>query len=152
MTGIRVTCPKCHRELQGEATVAGQEVQCPTCNHLFRLEDSAPKAAATKLKVVEPEAPPEAVNEVQRLAAELSSRLTALAGIEKLEGFSLKDLFSEVFRKHSREEIEEYFTVGTASTTPALADVDTSWPKPWVFFKTFLGGVGRLRAVPGGLE
>ena len=141
MTEIVVACPKCHRQLQGDDTVAGREVQCPTCGNLFKVEVPAPKPSAPKLKVVETAVPPDDINDVERLASQLSVRLTSLAGIEKLEGFSLKDLFSEVFRKHSREEIEEYFTVGTASTTPAIADVDTSWPKPWVFFKTFLGAL-----------
>jgi RsiW-degrading membrane proteinase PrsW (M82 family) len=82
-----------------------------------------------------------AKTDVKRLASNLSERLVTFAGVEKLEDFSLKDLFSEVFRKHTKEEIEDYFTVGTSRTTPSIADVDTSWPKPWVFFKTFLGAL-----------
>ncbi|WP_299408391.1 PrsW family glutamic-type intramembrane protease [Acaryochloris sp. IP29b_bin.148] len=77
-------------------------------------------------------------NEVMRGVAE---RITNAAGVEQLEGFSLKDMFSEVFKKHSENEVEEYFTVGTALTTPPIEEVDSSWPKPWVFFKTFLGAV-----------
>jgi RsiW-degrading membrane proteinase PrsW (M82 family) len=46
-------------------------------------------------------------------------------------------MFSEVFRSRSDEHVEEHFTVGTPSTTPPLSAVDTTWPKPWVFFKTF---------------
>ena len=82
-----------------------------------------------------------AKTDVKRLASNLSERLVTFAGVEKLENFSLKDLFSEVFRKHTKEEIEDYFTVGTSRTTPSITDVDTSWPKPWVFFKTFLGAL-----------
>lgn len=53
------------------------------------------------------------------------------------EGFSLRDTFSEIFKGRSDEEIEEYFNVGTRTTTPPLLEVSTSWPKPWVFFKLF---------------
>ena len=141
MTEIKLTCPQCHQELQGDGTILGQEVQCPSCNHLFKAGVSAPKPSPPKLKVAEPTAHTDAANDVQRLASNLSERLTTLAGVEKLDGFSLKDLFSEVFRKHTREEIEEYFTVGTSRTTPPIEDVDTTWPKPWVFFKTFLGAL-----------
>ena len=60
-----------------------------------------------------------------------------MAGVERIEGFSARDMFSEVFRSRTDEEVEEYFTVGTPATTPPLEQVETNWPKPWVFFKTF---------------
>ena len=31
------------------------------------------------------------------------------------------------------EDLEEYFNVGTRTTTPSLLEIDTNWPKPWVF-------------------
>jgi RsiW-degrading membrane proteinase PrsW (M82 family) len=67
----------------------------------------------------------------------LSGRISSAAGIEKVQGFSFSDTFSEVFKKRTDEEVEEYFNVGTRTTTPNLLAVDTSWPKPWVFFKLF---------------
>lgn len=68
----------------------------------------------------------------------IANRVTNLAGIEKLEGFSLMELFSEVFKKHKAGDVEEYFTVGAPSTTPDITQVDTTWPRPWVFFRTFV--------------
>ena len=65
------------------------------------------------------------------------------AGTDKLEGFSLKEMFSEVFKKRAPEEVEDHFLVGTSRTTPALENVDTSWPKPWFFFR-ILAFVGLL--------
>lgn len=76
--------------------------------------------------------------DVYKLAAKVSGELTKLAGVEKLEGFSLSALFSEVFKKHPNEEVENYFTVGTPATTPALTEVEEGWPRPWVFFRMFL--------------
>ena len=64
-----------------------------------------------------------------------------VAGVEQIQGFSLKQMFSEVLKKHSEDEVEEYFTVGTATTTPNIMDIDTNWPKPWVFFRTLCGAL-----------
>jgi len=75
---------------------------------------------------------------VLTITENIANRVTRLAGVEKLEGFSLGNLFSEVFKKHGSEEVEEYFTVGAPSTTPDILDVDTTWPRPWVFFRTFV--------------
>jgi protease PrsW len=74
---------------------------------------------------------------IQRVANKISD----LTGMEKLEGFKLGEMFSEVFKKHSDKEVEEYFTVGTEKTTPDIAEVETAWPKPWVFFRTLVGAL-----------
>jgi protease PrsW len=74
---------------------------------------------------------------IQRVANKISD----LTGVEKLEGFKLGEMFSEVFKKHSDKEVEEYFTVGTEKTTPAIENVETAWPKPWVFFRTLVGAL-----------
>ncbi len=66
-----------------------------------------------------------------------SDRISSVAGVEKIQGFDARAMFSEVLKSRTDDEIEEYFTVGTPSTTPPLESVDTNWPKPWVFFKTF---------------
>jgi RsiW-degrading membrane proteinase PrsW (M82 family) len=50
-------------------------------------------------------------------------------------------MFSEVFKKHTDDEVEAYFTVGTAKTIPDIIQVDTTWPRPWVFFRTFAGAM-----------
>jgi RsiW-degrading membrane proteinase PrsW (M82 family) len=68
---------------------------------------------------------------------QLSGRISSAAGIEKVQGFSFRDTFSEVFKKRTDEELEEYFNVGTRAATPSLLQINTSWPKPWVFFKLF---------------
>ena len=67
----------------------------------------------------------------------LSGRISSAAGLEKVEGFSFSDTFSETFKKRADEEIEEYINVGTRTTTPSLLEVDTAWPKPWIFFRLF---------------
>lgn len=63
----------------------------------------------------------------------LSGQITTAAGLEKIKGFSLVEFFSQVFKRHGEEEIEEYFMVGSPKSTPPIRDVDDRWPSPWVF-------------------
>jgi RsiW-degrading membrane proteinase PrsW (M82 family) len=76
--------------------------------------------------------------ELTNLLGSLASRLSKLTNTEKLEGFSLSAMFSEVFKGRKPGEIEDYFVVGTSKTTPALEDVQTGWPKPWFFMRVLL--------------
>jgi len=139
MAIVTLNCPECHQQVKSDESFQGQEVQCPSCKTIFTADHSATETRSEESSDAKHEQGK--TSEAQRIASKLGNHLTNLAGVEKLEGFSLKELFSEVLRKHNREEIEEYFTVGASSTTPSIDDVDTSWPKPWVFFKTFLGAL-----------
>jgi RsiW-degrading membrane proteinase PrsW (M82 family) len=65
----------------------------------------------------------------------LKGRIQSLASTETLEGFNLKDMFSEVFKRRTPDEVEDYLLVGTSKTTPPLELVETGWPKPWLFFR-----------------
>jgi len=68
----------------------------------------------------------------------IGNKISDVAGLEKIEGFSPADMFSEIWRKRTDEEMEQYFAAGTPTSTPPLGAVDTSWPKPWLFLKTFI--------------
>ncbi len=68
----------------------------------------------------------------------VSERISRAAGVQKLQGFSLRETFSEVFTRHTDAEVERYFAVGGPDTTPSLGQIDVRWPKPWVFFRMFL--------------
>jgi RsiW-degrading membrane proteinase PrsW (M82 family) len=96
------------------------------------------------------------------IASRVSEHVTRLAGVDRIDGFDPAEFFAEVFKRHGRDEVENYFTVGTPATTPSLDAVDTSWPRPWVFFRTFLGSLavyflfvqawrefGNLNLIPG---
>jgi RsiW-degrading membrane proteinase PrsW (M82 family) len=74
---------------------------------------------------------------VQRthLLQSLRGRIQGLASTECLEGFSLKDMFSDVFKRRTQDEVEDYLMVGTNKTTPPIDVVETGWPKPWLFFR-----------------
>ncbi|WP_283679447.1 PrsW family glutamic-type intramembrane protease [Lentilactobacillus sp. Marseille-Q4993] len=50
----------------------------------------------------------------------------------------LSKMFSEVFQKHTKDEADRLFIVGTRKTTPSLAKVSSSPVKPWFFSRVFL--------------
>ncbi|MGA7521371.1 MAG: PrsW family intramembrane metalloprotease [Acidobacteriaceae bacterium] len=77
---------------------------------------------------------PHTIQQINLLQS-LRTRIQHLASTEALEGFSLKEMFSEVFRKRSVEEVEDYILVGSTKTTPPIDVVQTGWPKPWLFFR-----------------
>src|SRR6185436_5460359 len=72
----------------------------------------------------------------------LGDRLSVAAGLDVTRDWNLAEMFSDVVKKHSDEEVENYFTVGTSRTTPALAEIDPRWPKPWVFLRVLLLSLG----------
>ena len=71
----------------------------------------------------------------------LRSRIRMLSSTDALEGFSLKEMFNQVFKHHGVDVVEEYIMVGTSKTTPPLEQVETGWPNPWMFFR-LLGILG----------
>lgn len=76
--------------------------------------------------------------ELTNLLSNLGSRLNKLTSTDKLEGFSLTEFFSEVFKGRKPGEIDEYFAMGTAKTTPPLEEITTGWPRPWFFMRVLL--------------
>jgi len=89
---------------------------------------------------------------VKKSVTNLHQRFNDFAGLEKLEGFSLGALFSEIFGKHKPEDIEEMFTVGTPRATPPIEEVDTSWPKPWLFFRALAASIIMYLLFSGGYD
>lgn len=49
-----------------------------------------------------------------------------------------KDLFTDVFKKHTNVEAEDVFICGTSKTTPPLSEVSETWPRPWLYSRVFL--------------
>ena len=66
------------------------------------------------------------------------NRITDTMGLERLEGFSIKTLFSETLRHREPEEMERYLGVGTPDTTPPLTAEMGQWPRPWLFLRTLV--------------
>ncbi len=127
---MQFQCPQCKAILASDGVTEGMKVTCPECQAAFEVKQYVRK---TKLRAVDDTATGEGAVADGPLPDAIHSRVASAIGIEKLQGFKLSDLFAEVFSKHSREEVEDYFTVGTAKSTPDILEVDASWPKPWLF-------------------
>ncbi|MBL0040885.1 MAG: PrsW family intramembrane metalloprotease [Xanthomonadales bacterium] len=68
----------------------------------------------------------------------LTDHIADLARVERLEGFSLGELLSATFQKQDPDAIERHFSTGLPETTPGLAQIETGWPKPWMFVRLLL--------------
>lgn len=57
------------------------------------------------------------------------------------DGSSLnwKYLFSGVFTRHTLDEAENIFICGTKTTTPDPDTIGSTWPKPWLYSRVFVG-------------
>jgi RsiW-degrading membrane proteinase PrsW (M82 family) len=75
---------------------------------------------------------------VMSLVSRLGDRVNLIAGLEKPSDFRPAEMFSEVVKRHPDEEVEAYFTVGTATTTPQLLSIDANWPRPWMFLRVLV--------------
>jgi len=127
---MQFQCTQCKAILASDAVTAGMTVTCPECQAAFVV---APYVRQPKLRALSGDADGDGAQGDDPLPDAIHSRVASAIGIEKLQGFKISDLFAEVFSRHSREEVEDYFTVGTAKSTPSILDIDASWPKPWLF-------------------
>lgn len=67
----------------------------------------------------------------------LGNRISNAAGVEQVHGVNAREMFSDVARRHTADDVETYFSVGSPSTTPPLSAVSADWPKPWAFARVF---------------
>lgn len=127
---MQFQCPECKAILDSNEVSEGMVVVCPECGASIECHEYLRKV---RLRKVENSGTATENHEGQ--PGSIHSKVTSAIGIEKLKGFKLSELFAEVFSKHSREEVEDYFTTGTVKSTPYILDVDVSWPKPWLFMR-----------------
>jgi protease PrsW len=72
----------------------------------------------------------------------VTDRLADFAGVERVEGFPLRELLSAAFRRYGREEMERHFATGLPGFTPELSRIQSGWPKPWMFVRLLIGSWG----------
>lgn len=127
---MNVTCPNCKSVLDVDSGLNGESIACPVCDRRFEIGGETPR-----VKVVS-----RGDGESREFAAgDLAGKFAEVMGVTKPKGFKWKEFFSEVFKKHTRKEVESYFMVGTAETTPDIFGVSTEWPKPWMFARCLMG-------------
>ena len=78
---------------------------------------------------------------VGSIVSGIVGQISFVAGVERLEKASPREMFSEVFKKRTPDELEAYFSVGTAGTSPSLSQIKTRWPHPWAFVRTFIASI-----------
>lgn len=69
----------------------------------------------------------------QSAASSFVDGLSGYMGHDKSVQLNWKDLFTNVFKPHTRAEAEDIFICGTPHTTPPLSEVSDTWPKPWLY-------------------
>lgn len=127
---MQFQCPKCKAILASDDVTEGMIVTCPECGASVECR---PHVAKVKLRKIEDRG---GSGETETgLPGAVHAKIATAIGIEKLKEFKLSDLLAEVFSKHSREEVENYFTTGTEKSTPDILEVEASWPKPWLFMR-----------------
>ncbi len=54
---------------------------------------------------------------------------------------TLKDVFSDVFKHHSKADGERIFLAGTSQSTPSEPEMLAQWKKPWLFLRVAVIGI-----------
>jgi RsiW-degrading membrane proteinase PrsW (M82 family) len=91
-----------------------------------------------------------------------TATINTMAGESGKAEIHLKELYSDVFKRHTQEEKDELFVCGTSKTTPKESEMVAEWPRPWLYSRIFLmfsivfAGLyvmvmnfGNLNGVPG---
>lgn len=134
---MQFQCPTCGAILASEDVEEGMLVTCPECGASIECHPFVNRAKVRKLE----DDHDGAAGPDEGLPGSIHAKIASAIGIEKLNGFKLSELFAEVFSRHSREEVENYFTTGTEKSTPGILEVDVSWPKPWLFMRMMIASL-----------
>lgn len=110
----------------GQETTEGQKF-CAGCGADLRHQ-AAPKLEEQQVRLQD---------QMKGTFLQATEKVNRMVGEEGAIDVNLKDVFSSVFLKHTKEEAEQLFISGTKATTPLERDISTSWPKPWLFSRIF---------------
>jgi RsiW-degrading membrane proteinase PrsW (M82 family)/RNA polymerase subunit RPABC4/transcription elongation factor Spt4 len=124
-------CPKCGSEYGAVPTCVkcGQKLTandrfCPNCGADQSGKKPSPVGAGEDY--------------IKKGFDTFASAINTMAGESGQVEIHLKDLYSEVFKKHTQEEKDELFVCGTSKTTPKESEMITEWPRPWLYTRVFL--------------
>lgn len=112
-------CKNCGKDI-GDARF------CPDCGTASH-EEKIDKESATKEKADE-----------KNIADKVKTTFESMTGGKNDNvTFKLSDLWSDVWKKHTREESEALLISGTATTTPSEDEIGKGWAKPWLYSRIF---------------
>ncbi len=117
---------------------------CPVCRNKITSLVNPPREKETEPAKVKEESPKTDYSTIKDTANTVSfmtkktvdtitERVNVMLGGEGVVDLRLKDLFSQVLKRHTKEEADELFICGTQYTTPEPERISSSWPKPWLF-------------------
>lgn len=115
-------CMKCGTRLKSEGEIEAT-----------KISDSYVEAAPAKEVVVKGLSV-----QVKETFLQATEKINNMVGEQGNIDLNLKDVFSAVLKRHTKEEAEALFITGTAVTTPPESEISTSWPKPWLFARILL--------------
>ncbi|TAA92645.1 PrsW family intramembrane metalloprotease [Staphylococcus saccharolyticus] len=135
-----VKCPNCHEQIESEDKFCmncGYHLQDTTSQVHQSVEahthsDTAPKVekeVAESINLTE---------EAKNLFNNTTKSIGKFAGNEESLKLNLRDMFSEAFKSHTKDESDAVLIAGTESTTPHINEVSEEWGRPWVFSRVFL--------------
>lgn len=107
---------------------------CGRCGQPVRNESAAHSQTSSNT----PPPPPKSENAAKKAASSFVGGINDYIGNTNSVNLNWKDLFADVFKKHSTQEAEDIFICGTSRTTPPLSEVSESWPRPWLYSRVFL--------------
>lgn len=67
-----------------------------------------------------------------------TKKINKWTGEDKAIKLDIPNLFSQVLKKHSKQEADEIFIVGTNKTTPSLKEISEQPVTPWVYSRVLL--------------
>lgn len=106
---------------------------CGHCGQLVRNESSQFQSSTNT-----PPPHPKSEKKTKKSSSSIVDGINVYIGNTNTVNLNWKDLFSDVFKKHTNEEAEDIFICGTSKTTPALSTVSETWPKPWLYSRVFI--------------
>lgn len=118
-----MNCPHCdHFREQGAKF-------CPNCGARLTLDPEAEEKATSEYELTDAS--------LRGVMGNIADTINRAAGVSTPSELKLREVFSGVFDKHTEEDAEQLFFVGTSKTTPELAEVAETWPRPWLFARVF---------------
>ncbi|WNW15421.1 zinc ribbon domain-containing protein [Lactiplantibacillus plantarum] len=107
---------------------------CPHCGNLVREKANfCPSCGNALVETSHAQSVSDSNNQFKEIYNNATAKLNHYTGEEGAVKVNIVDLFSEVFKHHTKDEAKSIFIAGTETTTPALADVSDEWAKPWLF-------------------
>lgn len=126
-------CPNCGNPVKETAKF------CPSCGRPLPVTSGTTASANTQNDTTETQSASTNGQSVKGIYDSATAKLSHYTGEEGAVKVNLADLFSEVFKHHSKDEANAIFIAGTKTTTPDLADVSDEWARPWLFSRILLG-------------